>query len=101
GLCELGHEVNLVSNDEVYKDYLLGKPPVFEPGISEGIKLYKESGKLFLSNNPHDPKNGADIVFFAQDVNITPTGVDMDDIQGHFKNIAESGLFKIIVVSSQ
>ena len=35
GLCELGHEVRLVSNDEVYQNYKRGKPPVFEPGIKE------------------------------------------------------------------
>lgn len=101
GLCELGHEVRLVSNDEIYQNYKRGKPPVFEPGITEGIKKYTESGMLSFSNDICDPKNQADVCFFAQDVNIIPTGVDMDDIERHFATVAKCGLFKIIMVSSQ
>ncbi len=101
GLCKLGHRVNLVSDREVYQNYKNGKPPVFEPEIAEGIKKYTESGKLSFSDNIADPKNKADICFFAQDVNIIPEGIDMADIENHFKKVAQSNNFKIICVSSQ
>ena len=101
GLCKLGHKVNLISDTEAYKDYKNGKPPVFEPEITEGIKEYTKKKKLSFSNNTADSKNKADICFFAQDVNITPKGVDMRHIQGHFKKVVESKNFKTICVSSQ
>ena len=101
GLCELGHRVRLVSNKSVYQDYINGKPPVIEPGIAEGIKKYTENNKLFFSHDIADQKNRAEVCFFAQDVNITPSGVDMRDIEVHFKKVAKSGLFKVIAVSSQ
>ncbi|MDO8557230.1 MAG: nucleotide sugar dehydrogenase [Candidatus Jorgensenbacteria bacterium] len=102
GLCELGHEVNLVSsNTETYENYKKGKPPVFEPGISEGIKKYAESGKLSFSNTTAGSEGKTDICFFAQDVNITPEGVDMKDIQDHFRKAIEGKNFKILCVSSQ
>lgn len=101
GLCELGHEVILVSDKKVYEDYINGKPPVFEPGIGEGIEKYTKSGMLRFSDTIADPRNRADICFFAQDVTITSSGVDMKEIQTHFQNVAKSGLYKIIVVSSQ
>ncbi len=101
GLCELGHEVRLVSHGDVFENYKKGRPPVFEPGIAERIKEYTKSGKLFFSDNITDPKNKADVCFFAQDVNIVSRGVDMKDIQNHFNRIVKSKNFKIICVSSQ
>ena len=101
GLCRLGHKVNLVSNKEAYQNYKNGKPPVFEPEITEGIKKYAESGKLSFSDNIADPKNKADICFFAQDVNITAKGVDIRDIRNHFNKVARSRNFKTICLSSQ
>src|SRR3989344_531737 len=101
GLCRLGHKVNLVSSREVYQNYKNGKPPVFEPEIAEGIKRYTESGKLYFSDNINDPKNVANICFFAQDVNITSSGVDIKDIKSHFDRVAKSRNFKTICLSSQ
>ncbi|MDP3956377.1 MAG: nucleotide sugar dehydrogenase, partial [bacterium] len=101
GLCELGHEVRLVSESKVCQNYKQGKPPVFEPGIAEGIKKYTESGNLSFSSNITDTEQRTDICFFAQDVNVVPAGVDMKDIESHFEKVAKSGLFKIIIVSSQ
>lgn len=101
GLCDLGHTVRLVSAPEAYKNYLNGKPPVFEPGIAEGIEKHTKSGTLSFSFDIRDEKNKSEICFFAQDVNITPAGVDMKDIERHMGAVAKSGLFKIVVVSSQ
>jgi len=101
GICELGHEVRLVSYGDVFENYKKGKPPVFEPGIAEKMKEYTKSGKLFFSDNIADSRNKADICFFAQDVNIVSSGVDMKDIQNHFNRIIKSKNFKIICISSQ
>ncbi len=101
GLCELGHSVNLISDGVIYENYLMGKPPVFEPDISEALKKHAAAGNLVFSNNASDPKNRTEICFFAQDVNITVKGVDIKDIDAHFQKTARSGNFKIICVSSQ
>lgn len=102
GFCRLGHEVRLVSkNSKVFQSYQKGEPPVFEPGIKEGIKNYVDKGRLFFSGNIADPKNKTNICFFAQDVNITPKGVDMKNIQDHFNSVAKSKNFKTICISSQ
>src|SRR3989338_3579875 len=101
GLCELGHEVQLVSNDAVYGNYQKGKPPVFEPGITEGIKEYTKSGKLSFSNDIADARNTTDICFFAQDVNITPEGIDVGYIESHFNTVAKSKNCKTLCISSQ
>jgi len=101
GLCELGHTVKLVSDCEVFENYKKGVPPVFEPGIGEGIKKYTGSGKLSFSENITDPKNKADICFFAQDVNIIEKGVDMKHILNHFNKVLRSGNFNTICISSQ
>lgn len=101
GLCMLGHQVSLVSVPAVCRNYKEGKPPVFEPGIAEGIAKYAAQVQLSFSDDIAEKKNKADICFFAEDVNITPQGVDMPGIQRHFRRVVESGHFKIICISSQ
>ncbi len=101
GLCRLGHKVNLVSSPEICRNYKQGKPPVFEPGIAEGLAKYAQNGQLTFSDNIADNKNQAEICFFAQDVDITPQGVDTAGISKHFRKVAQSRNFKIVCVSSQ
>lgn len=101
GLCEFGHSVNLISDGATFENYLQGKPPVFEPGIAEGLKKYGDENRLVFSKNIADPKNKTEICFFAEDVNITPNGVDLKSIENHFRRVVSSGSFKIICVSSQ
>jgi UDPglucose 6-dehydrogenase len=101
GLCKLGHEVTLVARPEVVEEYKKGKPPVFEPGVAEGIKEYAASGKLKFSTYIAEPSLKSDICFFAQDCTITPEGIDMVDIKNQFDAVARSGNFKIISISAQ
>lgn len=101
GLCELGHTVSLVSDRETFVNYQKNKPPVFEPGVTELMEKYVKENKLSFTDNINDPKNHAEVCFFAQDVQITSSGVNMKNIESCFEEVAKSNLFKVVVLSCQ
>ncbi|MDP3727710.1 MAG: hypothetical protein Q8R35_03690, partial [bacterium] len=99
GLASLGHEVRLVAPEAVRVRYDSGDPPVFEPGMQEAIARLRSEGKLsFASVIPAD---GDGVCFFAEDCQVTESGVDLAAFRLLFDPVASSGRFGVIAVSSQ
>lgn len=101
GLATLRHAVRLVCEEPVYQHYLLGEPPVFEPGLSQAIREHSAAGRLAFSHDIRDPANAAPIAFLAEDVKVVPSGVDLDGLRESFRRVVESGNFKTVCISSQ
>ena len=101
GLGTLGHEVRLVSPPDIAVGYKAGKPPVFEPGMEEGIRELRQAGRLSFSPDISDPSNAAEVCFFAEDCKVTGSGVDMASFRALFDEVAKAHPWKILVVSSQ
>lgn len=101
GLATLGHEVRLVSGDDAYQRYLVGEPPVFEPGLGQAIREHSASGRLAFSSDISDPANAAPIAFLAEDVKVVPSGVDIGSVSESFRRAAASGNFRTVSISSQ
>lgn len=101
GLATLGHEVRLVAPSEVISDYKEGKPPVFEPGVAEGVNRFSKEDRLSFSSEIKDPANAAEVCFLAEDCKVTEKGIDLESFQKLFIEVASTGRFSIIAISSQ
>ena len=80
GFCEKGYQVTGIALDPVRCEQLnAGKPPIFEPGLEDGLKKHIASGRLRFASSYH-PVADADYVVIAFDspvnaqdeVDITP-----------------------------
>lgn len=99
GLGVLGHEVRLVAPKDVLARYESGEPPVFEPGLKEGIIRLRSEGRLSFGGD--FVSGGGEVCFFAEDCKVTESGVDLAAFRSLFDPVASSGIFKTIAVSSQ
>ncbi|MBI4132346.1 MAG: UDP-glucose/GDP-mannose dehydrogenase family protein [Candidatus Sungbacteria bacterium] len=101
GLGTLGHEVRLVAPPEVSAGYETGKPPVFEPGLEEGIQNLRRAGRLSFSSDIHDPANAVEVCFIAEDCKVSASGVDLAAFQSLFDEVAGAHPWKVLAISSQ
>ncbi len=103
GLCELGHTVFGVDEDErAVASFQNGTPLVSEPGLSELITKRLSGGQLFFSTN-FSAIRDCDAVFLTYDTPVTDqdepdTGVLFDAVKNIAPRIKEDAL---LVVMSQ
>lgn len=101
GLASLGHEVRLVAPDQVRQRYDAGEPPVFEPGMEEGIRDLREAGRLSFSSDIREAANAGEVCFFAEDCKVTEAGVDLAAFRSLFGEVAGAHSWQVMAVSSQ
>lgn len=89
GTCfaDLGNQVTCFDLDsQRINDLLIGKTPIYEPGLDQLIKLNVEAGRLNFTTNSNTALENADYIFIAVG---TPSGVNGEADLQFVKSAAE------------
>jgi UDPglucose 6-dehydrogenase len=103
-LASMGHEVvGLDSDESVVTGLRAGKPPLFEPGLSELVSAQIEAGRLSFTQDAASALAGAQLVWIAYDTPVDDD--DVADVEGVVKQVEalfpQLGAGAVVLISSQ